>query len=242
MKYIYFTLFALVSLNIAAQTEGVGIGTDEPTAMLDVDGEMRIRQTSQGDETLDYVLSVDTDGNVKQIHISDLSKAIKGEPQAEFVAYQRGISPVIHTNRVPTLDLWTKQENGEEIKRYYFLGQQQRVTLPKNITTLGDGRVRVVTFILIKNQTPDGFSSTFVGATTWDAVIQTKGFEERSSTVDDTCLYNSETRSSTLFGLGWFTGSNCTEMAIKLSGNTYVREREINFYDFGGKWIMTLNE
>lgn len=242
MKNIYtIILTTFISLNTLAQTNGVGIDTDEPTAMLDVNGEMRARQLNEGESTLDYVLSADEDGNVKQIPMSDLAQAIEGSPKAEYVEYTY-IWDFL-TNRTPTLDLWTKQENGEEIKRYYFLGQQQRVTLPKNITSQGDDAVRVITFILVKDPQPDGFGSSSASSITWDAMFQTKGYQETSSTVDETCIYNSETRSSSLFSSGWITtGNNCTERRIKLSGNTYVREREINFYDFGGKWIMTVNQ
>lgn len=256
MKYTYIMMLVLISSwNGIAQTKGVGIDTEKPTAMLDVNGELRVRQMSQVAKS-DYVLTTDSEGNVKQIHTSDLLTAIKGKPKAEFIPYQG--NPV--SDRTPTLDLWTKQENGEEIKRYYFLGQQQRVTLPKNITSEGDNMVRRITFILIKNQTPDGFSSTFVGATSWDFIAQTKLYEVNADTYNGgdggVCLHKATANMDQGFGLGMTWGEDltwnwgqatwnpgvCQRRQVKFTGNIYAREREINFYDFGGKWIMTVNE
>lgn len=247
-KYIYILIFS-ISAFVIAQTKGVGINTDKPTTMLDVNGEMRVQNITVGDATVENVLTADADGFVKEVPIHELIKSVKTKTEAEFIPYSRDIDPAFHVNRAPTLDLWTKQENGEQIKRYYFIGQQHRVTLPKNLTVNGDNKLRAISFVMIKNATPDGFvSSSSVGSRTWDLVVQTKLFQHKTNSFNGTnggvCLYESSTSGSGLFEIldGFTTeGSGCFRRQVKAFSRERIGEREITFYDFAGRWIMIKN-
>ncbi|MGI9525654.1 MAG: hypothetical protein ACR2MS_00925, partial [Weeksellaceae bacterium] len=167
---LLITLFS--SITTLAQ---IGINTDAPEATLDVNGNVRVRQTvlSQNGE---YVLSADKEGYVRRILISELSLGAVNMESAMFIPGQASWD-----GRVPTLDLWTGQEdNGlESIKRYYFLGQNVSVTLPKNISKIGDETARVITFIVVRNEE---FTGSMISG--WNVAFQTKLYQESTDSFE----------------------------------------------------------
>lgn len=56
-----------------------GINTLDPTAKLDINGDLRIRTLPSGSSNTDLVLVVDNDGNVKKVTLCDLQNAIYGD-------------------------------------------------------------------------------------------------------------------------------------------------------------------
>lgn len=245
MKHIYTLLCMGLGVTLFAQ---VGIKTTTPTKTLDVDGDIYIRKAPQGDKGVDAILSTDADGNVRKLEISDLTSLVPELETAEFVSYVSGSN--VTSDKTPTLDLWTTQENGglESVKRYYFLGQEQRITLPKNVTSEGDGRTRKITFVLIESESFGGTATS-----DWNLVFQTKLFQEETDTFNGgnggVCLVDFTPDSGTetsLLGTGSFTeeGSvGCYRRSVTFSsGSANIGDREVTFYDFGGKWFMPLND
>lgn len=226
----------------------VGINTTAPTKTLDVDGNLYIRQTPNGDKNVDAILSTDADGNVRKIEVSELTSLVPELETATFVSYVSGSN--VTSDRNPTLDLWTIQENGgmESIQSYYFLGQEQRITLPKNITNEGDGKTRKITFILIESEAFGG-----VATSGWNLVFQTKLFQENTDSFDGgnagVCMADftpNVTGETTLLGTSSVTSEGSVgcyrREVIFTSGANNIGDREITFYDFGGKWFMPLND
>lgn len=239
MKKNILTLFSILSLSVYAQ---VGIETEEPEAMLDVNGDLRVR-TIESVESTDFVLSSDNQGFMRKLPVSGINSGVVNMESAQFVSGVGDISA-----RTPVLDLWDEQEtNGvESIKRYYFLGQNVSVTLPANVSVLGDKTARVITFIVVDNAAFGG------GALSgYNIAFQTKLYQENVSSFNGTnggvFLYDSFFGGSDLLS-GSGTSASVTEddtgfrRRINLSVENSIRDREINFYDFGGKWIMTVND
>lgn len=233
---------------IALSQQGVGINTDTPSKTLDVAGDMHIRKTPHGNSESDFILSIDNNGNINKINVSELSSIVPEFETAMFVPYKAG-SNVLNSKKA-TLDLWTEQEtNGiESIKRYYFLGNQHRVTLPKNITKKGDNKVRKISFITIKN---NELTSTDLG-NSWDLYLQTKLYEEQLDVFNGgnagVCLYKSIESSTRLFGTGdddgFKTQGNvgCFRRRVKINSEGRLADREVTLYDFGGKWFLPIND
>lgn len=245
MKHIYTLLLISLSSLLFSQ---VGINTTTPTKTLDVDGEVYIRKTPEGDKGIESILSTDTDGNIRKVAVADLTLLVPELETATFVPYVSGSS--VTTDNTPTLDLWTVQENDgiENIKRYYFLGQQQRITLPKNITSEGDAKTRKITFIIMES---DAFGGT--ATSDWNVIFQTKLFQESTDTFDGgdggVCLVDfspATAGETTLLGTGSFTeegNGGCHRRSVTFtSGADNIGDREVTFYDFGGKWFMPLND
>ncbi|MDG4950544.1 hypothetical protein NLM59_06385 [Weeksellaceae bacterium KMM 9724] len=239
MKKIYtiLAIFCALSSSLAQ----VGINTETPEATLDVNGNMRLRQSPETDKT-NFVLSADEEGFVQQIPLSSLNLEAVNLESATFVA---GVNSNVNDSPV-VLDLWTEQEtNGlEGIKRYYFLGQNVSVTLPRNKSVLGDHTARVITFVVVRNNEFGGSALS-----SWNVLFQTKLHQEKSNSFQGgnggVFLYDSYFGGSSL-------GSNSDvstpgnaggyRRSINLSSENSIRDKEINFYDFGGKWIMTVND
>ncbi|MBU2927274.1 hypothetical protein KO515_03440, partial [Winogradskyella psychrotolerans] len=53
------------TLVIDGSANGVGIGTNSPTARLDINGDARIRNVTSGADT-DNILTRDSDGNIRR--------------------------------------------------------------------------------------------------------------------------------------------------------------------------------
>ncbi|RMA66304.1 hypothetical protein [Ulvibacter antarcticus] len=69
-KYFKFSVVSLLLLFIALSNIGyaqVGVNTASPTKELDVNGELRIRNTPDGDKLSDVFLSTDASGNVQDL-------------------------------------------------------------------------------------------------------------------------------------------------------------------------------
>ncbi|WP_154662251.1 hypothetical protein ACF3NR_06800 [Vaginella massiliensis] len=77
-KFICF-ISMMFSINIFAQ---VGIQTDQPTRMLDINGDLKVRVLKDKSSEIDsysQVLVTDTNGNIDAINITDLKYQIKEE-------------------------------------------------------------------------------------------------------------------------------------------------------------------
>lgn len=236
MKKYFITLSVALSSVLNAQ---VGINTDEPKATLDINGDLRIRKTEVL-ENPQHVLSVDEEGFVKKIDVAKLGVSTVNLESAKFIT-STGASIA---GRVPTLDLWTEQETAgaENIKRYYFLGQVHSVTLPKNISKEGEELARVITFVVVRNSEFGGSSIS-----NWEVAFQTKLYQENTDSYLGTnggvFLYQSVFNGSDLGGTYINEGSvNGYRRRVYMSGEDRIADREINFYDFGGKWVMTVND
>lgn len=72
MKLIKFLFcLTLLSCSVSPINAQVGIDTDEPTATLDINGDLRIRQTDISTSTNDYNLVIDSTGLLKRSLISN---------------------------------------------------------------------------------------------------------------------------------------------------------------------------
>lgn len=69
MKKITFLVFFITNTLLSQ----VGVNTVEPKAMLDVNGDLRIRDVSLGDIT-DMLLVIDSDGNVKKLPLDVITQ------------------------------------------------------------------------------------------------------------------------------------------------------------------------
>lgn len=252
-KHILYILFS-ATLPLSAQ---VGINTNTPEVALDINGSLKIRTIPDGDSDNDKIMAKSETGS----QISNLGKEqLKVALAKQHSTVSAGLAPFIigsevtdSTDKIPTLDLWTLQEvQGEgAVREVYFLAQQQRVTLPANTTSDGDGEVRRVEFIIIENSTPNGFADNEeVDATAYDAIFQTKEYEMQDSEIgcvtEDTYLYQTG-QLTDLFvdsgaGTSYTTDDDGYDRAVRTAGRWYIKNRKIVFYDFGGKWIMMLND
>ncbi len=85
MRFIIYTLL-LVTVPTLAQTGKVGVGTTEPTATLDINGDLRIRTTVEESDlevVKDSVLVISRDGTVnrvssKSVYESHIKTAVRG--------------------------------------------------------------------------------------------------------------------------------------------------------------------
>ncbi|MDG4950545.1 hypothetical protein NLM59_06390 [Weeksellaceae bacterium KMM 9724] len=261
MKKLIYFLSLIPSLALAQ----VGVGTDQPTHDLDIDGNLRIREILTDSSAIGLVLSVNEDGIVNLIDSEKLRKPNESGENAPKPAYDQIIDPkkdyspdLPNDERyLPTLDLWSDQElyGPEGIQRVYFLGLRQRVTLPQNITTEGDGKIRKISFVVIQNNAPEGFGDTEMSQLfdRWQITFQTKKFEMEANGgegcfVDDaTYLYKPNTASSGLFVpnplLAYEAeGGDATRAHVKMRYQNQIRDRAIVFYDFGGKWVMSVRD
>lgn len=254
MKNIINTILLLFTLSTAVSQ--VGINTETPQSTLDIDGSLRIRTLNQGANT-DKILSRNELGNTVNVTKNQLKTAVTKQTsiyKGQFAPYIVGSDVLGTSDKIATLDLWTEQElhGSKAINDVYFLGQKQRVTLPKNITKFGDNQVRRIEFIIINNNEPEGFVSKD-GANPGngsDILFQTKQFELQSTysgcvgAENETYLYQG-TESTQLFvprqGFS-YSSENGNKKDVRLGDNRYIKDRRIVFFDFGGKWIMSNND
>lgn len=233
------------------------IGTDQvPTATLDIEGDLRVRNIPNGDVT-DNILLSDDNGVMYKISPSDLAKNgyVENSPK---IGGGRVVNPeadVLTEEFIPTLDLWTQQEMfGEEgIKDVYMVSLSQRITLPQNITTDGDGKIRKIVFVLIQNNPSEGFDDNNYSQAfdQWRIYFQTKKFEMKSDGAD--CYINDITYIYKPTYSGLFVpdpanyyntaGTNNPERS-RLKGyyQDQIRDREFVFYDFNGKWVLSVRD
>lgn len=73
-KYAFLLVLSIITLS-NANSQNVGIGTNTPSAKLDVNGNLRIRTIPQG-AVADSYLTVDADGNIKKLPAPMLAFAV----------------------------------------------------------------------------------------------------------------------------------------------------------------------
>lgn len=94
IKKLVFFMSMMLSANIYAQ---VGINTDEPTRMLDVDGNLKVRSLgdkSSNTTTYNRVLVTDNLGNIDAINLTDLKNQINEEIVENKLIYYTGTAPI----------------------------------------------------------------------------------------------------------------------------------------------------
>lgn len=254
MKNTILYIALVISLPLSAQ---VGINTESPEATLDINGTLKVRTVPAGDSSTDIIFAKAEEGvQVNTITQTQLETALAKNNSivsAGLASFLIGSTVTDDTDKISTLDLWTLQEiQGEgAVREVYFLAQQQRVTLPANTTSEGDGNVRRIEFIVIENPTPNGFADNDeVGTTDYDAIFQTKKYEMQASDMecvtDDTYMYETGQLTDLFLdsavGSSYTTDGNGYDRAVRTAGSGYIKNRKIVFYDFGGKWIMTIND
>jgi hypothetical protein len=78
MKLLMY-IFLMVLIANAALAQNTGINTINPTAKVDVNGNLRIATLPAGTATSDLVLVVDVNGNIKKVALCDLQNAVYGD-------------------------------------------------------------------------------------------------------------------------------------------------------------------
>jgi hypothetical protein len=98
----------------------VGVGTDSPTKLLDINGEVRIRTIGAGPGTTD--LGVDANGNV-------VNQASDKTLKENIEIIQDGLLKVLNLSGV-TYN-WKDRENGGDNKKYGFIAQDVESVIPE---------------------------------------------------------------------------------------------------------------
>jgi hypothetical protein len=110
-----------VHIQGSGATKGyIGIGTDSPTKLLDVNGEVRIRTVGAGPGVTD--IGVDANGNVVN-QASDRSLKENIEP------IENGLTKVLGLNGI-TYN-WIDKLKGGEAKKYGFIAQEVESVIPE---------------------------------------------------------------------------------------------------------------
>lgn len=78
MKALFLLILAFLITELV-YAQNTGINTINPTAKLDVNGDLRIRTLPAGTATTDQVLVVDASGNIKKVALCDLQNAVYGD-------------------------------------------------------------------------------------------------------------------------------------------------------------------
>ncbi|MGI9527276.1 MAG: hypothetical protein ACR2MS_09220 [Weeksellaceae bacterium] len=237
----------------------VGIQVENPTATLDIDGSLRIRVLPDGDKGQDVIMVMEEEGYLEASSPNNLNRS----NQVNINIPEKGYDVIANSNfeddqvyRKPTLDLWSDQKlYGENyIKSLYFIGLKQRVTLPTNITSPNDGKIRKITFVLIRNNPEEGFGEEKHGEgfNQWFVLFQTKKYEMEASTglgcyiSDKTYMYRPNTSSSELFvpnpSYAYVENTDGAIARVQMKYQAQVRDRAFVFYDFNGKWIMSVRD
>ncbi|HVI47302.1 MAG TPA: hypothetical protein VM802_20660 [Chitinophaga sp.] len=82
---LLFTI-CLCSLVGYSQISNVGVGTNSPTATLDVNGSLRVRTLPSGSVSTDSIVTNDVNGNIRRVNASDLVKQYTGFKQMKVGA------------------------------------------------------------------------------------------------------------------------------------------------------------